>query len=218
MGFTYYNCHMGNGPWCDIGEANKFGYVASSCFLLTIHFYALAVGAIVVLGSSINGFSRLRSSKDSTISLQDVNDSKFAEVEAYLDKERAFEKSRFKIISISDCFRIEASKEVIIVNRDCKVTYPFSNAKIVSRRAQGDVLKNVHFILPVMCDGTQKSACNVVGETSFVFIVRESYSGRENPVEPGWQFLIDAAEIISATFIGGLLKLAELVNKELTQI
>ena len=153
---------MGNAPWCDIGEANKFGYIASSCFLLTVRCYALAIGAIFILGSCINGFSRLRSGKNGTISLQDVSNSKFAEVKAYLDKECTFEKSRFKIISISCRFRVEASKEVIIMNRDCKVTYPFSNAKIMSRRVQGDVLKDVHFILPVMCDGTQKSARNVI--------------------------------------------------------
>jgi len=128
---------MGDAPWCDIGEANKFGYIAPSRFLLTVRLFALAVGAIFVLSSCINGFSRLRSGKNGTISLQDVSNSKFAEVKAYLDKECASEKSRFKIISISCRFRVEASKEVIIMNRDCEVTYPFSNAKITSRWIMG---------------------------------------------------------------------------------
>ena len=72
--------------------------------------------------------------------------------------------------------RIEASKEVIIMNRDCKVTDPFLNAKNhIKKGVIGDLLKDVHFILPVVCDRTQKLACNVIQETLFIFVVRESY-------------------------------------------
>ena len=153
---------MGNAPQCNSRQTNKLGYIAPSRFLLTVHFYELAFRAVFVLSSCINGFSRLWRRKNGTISLQDISKGKFVQVRAYLDKESTFEKSKFKIIGITHSLRIEASKEVIIMNRDCKVTYPFSNAKSILRRAQRDVLKDIHFIFPVVRDGTQKSACNVI--------------------------------------------------------
>lgn len=89
---------------------------------------------------------------------------------------------------------------------------------IMSKRVQGDALKYIHFILPVMCDGTQKSACNIIRKASFVFTVRECNRRRENFVEPGWKFFINTAEIIPTTFVRGLLKLANLINKKSTKI
>ncbi len=69
---------MGDASWCNFGESNEFGYIGPSRFLLTIRLGAFAVGAIFTLGSSINSVSRLWSSKNSTIGLQNVSNSEIA--------------------------------------------------------------------------------------------------------------------------------------------
>jgi len=69
---------MGDASWCNFGESNEFGYIGPSRFLLTIRLGEFAVGAIFTLGSSINSVSRLWSSKNSTIGLQNVSNSEIA--------------------------------------------------------------------------------------------------------------------------------------------
>jgi len=134
---------------------------------------------------------------------------KLQRIKSYLNKESTSKKSGFKITSISLRFRVEASKKIIIVNRDRKITYHVN-------KSTGRCVKDVLLILPVMCDRTQKSACNIIREAAFVFPIREGYSRQENLVEPDWELLMNTAEIISATLFRRLLELAKLVNKGLT--
>ena len=81
---------------------------------------------------------------------------------SYHNKKSTFKKSIFKLSSISLCFRVKASKKIIVMNRDCKITYAFSNTKITLTQVQGDMLEDIPFILPVMRDRTQKSASNII--------------------------------------------------------
>ena len=132
---------------------------------------------------------------------------------SYHYKKSTFKKPIFKFTHISLCFWVEASKKIIIMNRDGKITYPFSNTKITLMTVQGDMLEDIPFILPVMRDRTQKSAGNIIWKAAFAFLIRESYGRWEDLVEPGWKLFMNTAEIISAPLFGRLLKLAKLVNK-----
>jgi len=69
---------MSDASWCNFGESNEFGYIGPSQFLLTIRLGAFAVRAIFTLSSSIDSISRLWSSKNSTIGLQNVSNTEIA--------------------------------------------------------------------------------------------------------------------------------------------